>query len=100
MSVGQFALQLDDCFAAIQVTPTYSRGYPMQTDPHYSGSASSSPIPAHSLRRFFAPVQTAACCSLTGRLCGVEFPVALLDAASTFVSGKDDADVVWASASA
>src|SRR5215469_15778787 len=33
-----------------------------------------------------------------GRLCGVEFPVALLDAASPFVSGKDDADVVWASA--
>ena len=33
-----------------------------------------------------------------GRLCGVEFPVALFDAASPFVSGKDDADVVWASA--
>ena len=33
-----------------------------------------------------------------GRLCGVEFPGALFDAASPFVSGKDDADVVWASA--
>ena len=33
-----------------------------------------------------------------GRLCGVEFPVALFDAASPFVSCKDDADVVWASA--
>jgi len=33
-----------------------------------------------------------------GRLCGVEFPVTLFDAASPFVSGKDDADVVWASA--
>ena len=33
-----------------------------------------------------------------GRLCGVEFPVALFDAASPFVSGKDDADVVWTSA--
>ena len=33
-----------------------------------------------------------------GRLCGVEFPVALFDAASPFVSGKDDADVVWAGA--
>jgi hypothetical protein len=33
-----------------------------------------------------------------GRLFGVEFPVALFDAASPFVSGKNDADVVWASA--
>ena len=33
-----------------------------------------------------------------GRLCGVEFPVALFDAASPFVSGKNDADVVCASA--
>ena len=33
-----------------------------------------------------------------GRLCGVEFPVALFDAAGPFVSGKDDADVVWTSA--
>ena len=33
-----------------------------------------------------------------GRVCGVEFPVALFDAASPFVSGKDDADVVRASA--
>ena len=33
-----------------------------------------------------------------GGLRGVEFPVALFDAASPFVSGKDDADVVWASA--
>ena len=32
-----------------------------------------------------------------GRLCGVEFPVALFDAASPFVSGKDHADMVWAS---
>ena len=33
-----------------------------------------------------------------GRLCGEEFPVTLFDAASPFVSGKDDPDMVWASA--
>jgi len=44
------------------------------------------------------PVSDSARLRRPGRLCGVEFPVALFDAASPFVSGKDDADVVWASA--
>ena len=32
-----------------------------------------------------------------GRLCSVEFPVALFDAAGAFVPSDDDADMVWAS---
>ena len=44
------------------------------------------------------PVSDSARLRRPGGLRGVEFPVALFDTASPFVSGKDDADVVWASA--
>ena len=46
----------------------------------------------------YRPVSDRARLRRPSRLFGVEFPVALFDAASPFVSGKDDADVVWASA--
>ena len=48
--------------------------------------------------RAFCPGSDRGVLLCPGRLCGVEFPVALFDAASPFVSGEDDADVVWASA--
>jgi hypothetical protein len=35
-----------------------------------------------------------------GRMCGVEFPVALLDASGSLVPGNRGADMIWASSSA
>src|SRR5215471_3613923 len=49
--------------------------------------------PAFSCR----PVSDRARLRRPGGLRGVEFPIALFDAASSFVSSKDDADVIWAS---
>ena len=45
-------------------------------------------------RRFFLPVSDRGALHRLRRLCGVELPVALCDAASPLVPGNDDADMV------
>jgi hypothetical protein len=63
-----------------------------------SRSSGLSPISEPLAAEAFCPRSDRGVLLCPGRVCGVEFPVALFDAASPFVSGKDDADVVWASA--
>src|SRR5215469_9754882 len=46
----------------------------------------------------YRPVSDRARLRRPGGLRGIEFPVALFDAATALVPGDDDADMVWASA--
>ena len=71
----------------------------MLSEPHHPRSSGSSPIPEPSRPTILLSRESNRGVLLCpGRRRGVEFPVALFDATSPFVSGKDDADVVWASA--
>src|SRR5215472_12120320 len=74
-----------------------NRGHMIQTM-HHSPGPRLSPISEPSRPNASCPESERGVLLCPGRLCGVEFPAALFDAASPFVSGKDDADVVWASA--